>query len=142
MACPYFEPVEPSSDPRRSQDSMLPLGDCWHGVCRAAPGEPFVPAGPALRSLCNLGYARGVCARFPDRPGPDAVRFTIVHHDGDRLRLYHVVECDHLPFAHGAIECFPAAGTLEGLASQPVLARQALAYVHSYLKWKNCAPAG
>jgi hypothetical protein len=118
---------------------MLPLGDCWEGVCRAEAGKATTPAGESLRTLCNLGYARGVCPRFPEAPGPDAVRFTLVAEEGERLRLYHVVECDHHPFAAGALECLPRSGEVAGPAFSPLVERQAMAYARSYLKRKRTA---
>jgi hypothetical protein len=116
---------------------MLPLGDCWQGLCRAIPDDPFAPAGDALRTLCNLGYARGACPRFPPAPGPDAVRFTVMAEEGERLRLFHVVECDHHPFAFGGLECLPQTSKVEGPAFSPLVATQALAYARSYLDRKR-----
>ena len=94
----------------------------------------------ALRPLCNLGYARGVCPRFPtDDGGPDAARFTIRQDDGASLRLYYVLERDHQPFAHGPLE-FPL--DRDGPTTAPagsLTGRQARAYVASYLRRKAAA---
>src|SRR5712691_7429407 len=114
MSCPYFDPVTPRSGGSGPENSMLPLGDAWAGVCRAAPDDPWQPE-DTFQPLCNLGYARDRCARFPRETGagtgPDAVRFAVSADNGATIRLYYVIERDHHPFAHGPLE-FPA-GRLE-----------------------------
>ena len=89
MSCPYFYPTE-----SRGGSALLPLGDSWAGHCHADPAQPATPD-DAL--CCNLGYARGHCARFPDTAGPDAVRFTIAREDAAGVALYYVIERDHIP---------------------------------------------
>ena len=79
---------------------------------------------------CNMGYARGQCACFPNDPGPDVVRFSIAHVDSSGLRLCFVQERDHHPFAHGTLEYSFALGF--AAAPNPLLERQAMAYVESY----------
>jgi hypothetical protein len=136
MACPYFEPLEPNRGVSRAEDSMLPLGGCWTGVCRSDPGAPFRPSAQTLRALCNLGYARQSCTRFPAGAEGDAVRFTVAADYGlGLIRLYHVVERDHLPLCHGALVYSAPAGSIDG-ASSPAVASLALAYVRSYLHRK------
>jgi hypothetical protein len=107
------------------------------GVCRAVPEAPQEASG----DCCNLGYARGICARFPETGGPDAVRFTVSRHEGTVVRIYYVVERDHLPFAHGQMEySTTAAGFVAPFAAPSetqTLARQAAAYVESYLRRKE-----
>ena len=112
---------------------MLPLGGVWEGLCRALPGEAHQPDHAVLQPLCNLGYARGTCARFPAGDGPDAVRFTVSGDDGATVRLYYVIERDHHPFAHGPVEAGQSA---------TLLARQAEAYLRSYRrrKMEACRP--
>jgi hypothetical protein len=136
MACPYFFPVDRRSCASDVRDAMLPLGDSWSGLCRAIPDRLSAPDESALRPLCNLGYARGNCPRFPAADGPDAVRFTISRDSGDSIGIYYVVERDHHPFAHGRLEYTPAAGTLS-TAPGEILARQAVAYVESYRRRKT-----
>jgi hypothetical protein len=89
--------------------------------------------------LCNLGYARGACPRFPNGEGPDAVRFTVQAVEETGLRLYYVVERDHHPFAHGPLEFSLASGALMNPPHGQWLGRQALAYVRSYLRRKAAA---
>ena len=120
---------------------MLPLGEWWKGVCHAVPGAPQAEAGAAGGSCCdttcNLGYPRGECARFPEGEGPDAVRFTISSHGSTAIGIYYVVERDHHPFAQGRLEYSP---TVKAFATPPetaTLARQAEAYVESFLRRKK-----
>jgi hypothetical protein len=134
MACPYFYPVE-----ARAGSATLPLGGWWKGVCQAVPGAPQAEAGAGswCDTNCNLGYARGQCARFPAGEGPDAVRFAISSHDSTAIRIYYIVERDHQPFAHGRLEySLPAAGFVTP-PETATLARQAQAYVESYLRRKE-----
>jgi hypothetical protein len=120
---------------------MLPLGDLWTGQCRAAADRPCLPEDTQLRPLCNLGYARGTCARFPAAPdGPDAIRFIVASDEGSLLHLYYVIERDHHPFAHGPLKYSIAGGDFSNLPGGENLARQARAYVDSYLRRKAEAP--
>jgi hypothetical protein len=124
---------------------MLPLGGAWSGVCRAIPGDAWTPEAADLERRCNLGYARGVCSRFPDDAGPDAIRFTFSSDDGAILRLYYVAERDHHPFAHGPLEYSrAAAGITPPDACRETLDAQAAAYAASYLRRKSEAsgPSG
>jgi hypothetical protein len=141
MPCPYFYPSAPRSSPSDPQAALLPLGDDWAGACRATPELP-APPGAVLRPLCNLGYARGACSRFPDDGGPDAVRFTISGDDGATLRLYYVVERNHHPFAHGPLTWSRAAAAFAEPPQSSILHRQAAAYVESYLRRKSGAFTG
>ena len=90
MSCPYFCPVAPRARGAGPESAMLPLGDEWAGVCRAAPDPPPEPEEAILRSLCNFGYARGSCTRFPGDEGPDAVRFSVSRDDGASNNSGHV----------------------------------------------------
>jgi hypothetical protein len=130
MSCPYFDPVAPLHRDAGPENAMLPLGEVWEGICRAVPGQPHQPDRTMLQPLCNLGYARGTCARFPGGDAPDAVRFTVSGDDGATVRLYYVIERDHHPFAHGPVE--NPSGLLE---------RQADAYLQSYRRRKEEAHA-
>ena len=116
---------------------MLPLGAWWRGICQAVPGETGAPGGDWSGTNCNLGYARGECARFPEGEGPDAVRFTVSSHENATIRIYYVVERNHHPFAHGRLEYSLAAAAFSMVPESATLARQALAYVESYLQRKE-----
>ncbi len=137
MSCPYFCPVAPRARGSGPENAMLPLGDEWAGVCRAAPGPSPEPEEAVLRSLCNLGYARGMCARFPGDDGPDAVRFSVSRDDGASLGIYYVMERDHHPFAHGPLEYSLAGAAFVNPPLREIAIRQATAYVESYLRRKK-----
>ncbi len=108
--------------------AILPLGGAWAGECRAQ-SEPAQPDDAAMLRLCNLGYARDRCPRFPG--GPDAVRFTIRARHEETVTVYCVIEKDYLPFAHGPLEVGPQAFPCFG---GEIVARLARAYVESYLR--------
>ena len=139
MSCPYFFPLEPRGRQGDSQTALLPLGNLWDGLCRA-PGRDCSPDDTALHSLCHLGYARGVCPHVaPDDPGPDAVRFTVRRDDGASVHLYYVLERDHHPFAQGPLEYSRERAEFLDQPAGPIVARQAEAYVASYLRSKERA---
>ncbi|MGA7234397.1 MAG: hypothetical protein WBY44_01875 [Bryobacteraceae bacterium] len=136
VSCPYFHPRAPRFDAGDPQSAMLPLGGAWSGVCRAVPGDAWQPEAADVERRCNLGYARGVCPRFPDHGGPDAIRFTVSSDDGAVLRLYYVAERDHHPYAHGPIEYSRIAAIEPPSANCEPLDAQARAYAASYLRRK------
>ena len=135
MACPYFYPLEPRGR-QTSHDAILPLGGQWTGVCHAQPDAPTQPDDAGLRPLCNLGYARGACPRFPASDGPDAIRFTITRDAGETIGIAYVIERDHHPFAHGSLEYSTATDAIAG-SPEGLLARQAIAYAHSFRRRKD-----
>lgn len=88
--------------------------------------------------MCNLGYARRSCERFPLEPDtPDAVRFTLSRDEGVSLRVYYVIERDHHPFLHGPLEYSTDSGGFTGLPDGATFESQARAYVTSYLRRKR-----
>jgi hypothetical protein len=116
---------------------MLPLGDEWVGLCRAGEGPACEPDAHSLSTVCNLGYARGACERFPvDAAGADAVRFTVARDNEVDVAVYYVMERDHHPFAHGGLEYSRATADFVSLPATANLHRQASAYVSSYLRRK------
>jgi hypothetical protein len=127
MSCPHFYPTE-----SRGGSALLPLLDSWTGLCHADPAHPALPPNTLT---CNLGYARGQCARFPNDTSPDAVRFTISHFDANGLLLYYVIERDHHPFAYGPLEYSFTSGFPH--ITDPLLKQQATAYVKSYQRRKR-----
>ena len=113
----------------------MPLGGVWTGQCLAAGEQSWTPDESRLRPLCNLGYARGACDRFPATNAGDAVRFTISHDDGASVGVYYVVEHDHHPRAHGPLEFVRADNAFAAAASaDATLLCQARAYVASYME--------
>jgi hypothetical protein len=138
MSCPYFEPVQPHPRANTATGGLLPLGGVWTGTCHADPQQLIQPDDSALQRLCNIGYARGACPRFPTGDaGPDAARFTLTRDDGASLRMYYVLERDHRPFAHGPIEFAIAAKAVTAAPSGNFTTRQAAAYAASYLRRKS-----
>jgi hypothetical protein len=134
MACPYFDAVTPRRQTDRSRSAMLPLGDAWDGVCRTVVDSPFQPDETTLLSLCNMGYARGRCSRFPAGDGPDAARFTIAAAEPDTVRLYYVYERDHHPWSHGPLEFSRVSASFADQSAGEATLGLARAYVKSYLR--------
>ena len=135
MACPYFRPTKPL--PWTSWQGKLrpPLGEIYSGECGAG-ADSFHPAEARLE-CCNLGYAAGECARFPERKGPDAVRFAISADSDGLIEITYSLEKAHLPYQHGVIEYFCENERWRGLDAGSLLQFQAEAYVKSYLRWKQ-----
>jgi hypothetical protein len=83
--------------------------------------------------LCNYGYARDRCDRFPGGSAADAVRFSVTDETPSRVLLVYVVEKDHAPVAHGTLEYAISDGLLNGPPISDALAHQARAFLESYL---------
>ncbi len=112
----------------------LPLADSYSGRCLAQPLQPHFPPEEQQRDLCNCGYARGRCDRFPESADADAVRFSVIFHAKQRIRLVYILEKNHAPAAHGMLEFSTAAGRFLTPALSEVLERQARAYVEAYFR--------
>jgi hypothetical protein len=138
MACPLFYPLQAFEERRWSPRPQMPLGDPYEGECRATAGHR--PDERDLRSLCNLGYARGKCARFPESCPADAARFSAIRDDGRTIAITWVQEREHRPAGHGVLEY--SATSQEFLAPHPdaILNQQAAAYVRAFLR-RKAAPA-
>ena len=131
MPCPYFLPARQFVWPSAP---ILPLGDAYQGSCQADPAQVAPPPAESLVDLCNLGYARGRCPRFPQDEGPDAVRFAVVKDADGVISISWVRERDHHPFDHGRLE-YQNDRLLTPAAPLPaVTIGQAQAYVSSYLR--------
>lgn len=109
MVCPFFKPVRRLDPGGWDPAPRLPLVDAWSGVCTAA--YDWTPPEAIQRDVCNCGYARGRCDRFPSGEAPDALRFSLLSE-----RLIYVLEKDHAPVEHGEIN--PVTDPREPLASQ------------------------
>ena len=129
MACPHFEPTKHRAD----AGTLLPLRDFWFGVCHADEAG-FEPDERLLSDCCNMGYARGKCARFPQAAGPDAVRFVIARDSDQRILVGFAAERDHRPHSQGSLEFSRTDGKFVAADSGPLLEKQAGAYVASYLR--------
>jgi hypothetical protein len=105
----------------------LPLGDPYLGTCHARPGEASQPSETEQRELCNYGYARGRCDRFPEECA-DAVRFSVSGETEGRVQLVWILEKSHAPAEFGTLEY--AAGRISDAG--PLLSAQATAFLRSY----------
>ena len=137
MPCPYFFPVEHFA--RWPRPPKLPLGDPHTGFCHADPAGPAEPGEAALKELCNLGYARNGCQRFPRDSPADAVRFMISHDDGARIRVLWARERDHHPYDQGWLDYSLADEAFHAAHADAILQQQAQAYVASYLRRRERA---
>jgi hypothetical protein len=111
------------------------LGDTFIGACHARPSEIFKPPeAQHQRDLCNCGYARGRCDRFPGGDAPDAVRFSVTGDTPTRLSVVYVVEKDHAPVEFGTLEYTIDESSFEGSRVSDILTQQARAFLESYLR--------
>ncbi|HMD70574.1 MAG TPA: hypothetical protein VKF41_04485 [Bryobacteraceae bacterium] len=136
MSCPCFCPRQPRTPASGPPSALLPLGGAWTGVCLAQPGDPVEP-GDACLPLCNLGYARQSCARFPADTVADAVRFAIARDDGHSLEIHFVLERGHHPLDHGQIGYHFETDAFQPPLPATAFAGQARAYAASYLRRKR-----
>lgn len=98
MACPFFMPVEQVQETGWIHAPRMPLGGRYRGWCKARPEETFEAEG----DLCNCGYARGLCDRFPRSAEADAVRFSVAA-EGP-LKLVYIFERSHTPSSFGVLD--------------------------------------
>ena len=131
VACPFFMPVDRLGDELWILPPRLPLNDAHRGVCRAA-SEPFEPPERSQRELCNCGYARGLCERFPES-AVDAVRFSIASENEGIVQVVYVMEREHSPEAHGVLEYSVVESNWRGEVGE-ILAAQARAFLARYLE--------
>jgi len=114
----------------------MPLGDAWTGVCRGTTSGDWMPDSETVRQSCNFGYAREKCGHVP--PGAaDAVRFGISHDRDGLVRIYWVMEKDHLPVAHGPMDYSRGEAAFTSAHADACIAQQAQAYVAAYLRRKG-----
>ena len=111
----------------------FPLGDPFGGACHAQPAEIVEPSEARQHEVCNYGYARDRCERFPGGSAADAVRFSVTEETPSRVLLVYVVEKDHAPVEHGTLEYLLEDARLDGSPISDVLAQQARAFLESYL---------
>ena len=140
MACPYFYPTEKLGQGRVVPMLPLPLGDAYEGLCLADRGVEFPPGETTLLECCNLGYARRRCDRFPQPPGPDAVRFSVSSDQDGIIGIYYVVEEGHRPREHGPLDYEVKRRAFLAPHPNRIVNHQAEAYVESYLRRKPRRP--
>src|SRR5215471_7433018 len=109
MCCPYFEPAIRLGEGPWDPAPRLPLIDAWQGLCTLGGS---VPEETEQREVCNTGYARGRCSRFPENAEADAVRFSA----GSDNRIIWVLEKDHAPLRFGNYPQEDLASTLQAQA--------------------------
>ena len=129
-------PARPDWDAEPAEAAWLPLGGRWLGQCLAEAETAWNPD-ERLLGICNLGYARGRCLRFPQSKRPDAVRFAVRGDDGGALRISYVVESGHLPFDLGDLRIERAGEPGNPTNTSPLLGRQAACYADSYRRRKG-----
>ena len=130
MACPFFAPSRRLENTVWVRPPRYPLGDLFSGTCHASASNLTERH---QNELCNNGYARGRCDRFPGGSVPDAVRFSVTEDSPARLLVVYVVEKDHAPVEFGTFEYLISDARLDGPPISDVLAQQARAFLESYL---------
>lgn len=133
MACPFFAPSRRLEIAGWVRPPRFPLGDPFGGACHAQPADVIEPTEARQRELCNCGYARGRCDRFPGGSAADAVRFSVTDETPAKLLVVYVVEKDHAPAEFGTLEYAIDDASLGGPAISDVLVQQARAFLESYL---------
>jgi hypothetical protein len=133
VACPFFVPSRRLEITGWVRPPRFPLGDPFGGACHARPAEVVEPPEARQRELCNCGYARGRCDRFPGNGAADAVRFSVTEDSPARLLVVYVVEKNHAPAEHGTLEYAIADSRLEATHVSDILGQQARAFLESYL---------
>jgi len=133
VACPFFVPSRRLEIAGWVRPPRFPLGDPFGGACHARPADVVEPPEARQRELCNCGYARGRCDRFPGDSAADAVRFSVTDETPTKVLLVYVIEKDHAPAGHGALEYLIEDARLDGPPISDILQQQARAFLESYL---------
>lgn len=133
MACPFFKPSRRLETSGWLRPPRFPLGGLFSGACHAHPDEVVEPPETQQREVCNCGYARGRCDRFPGDGSADAVRFSVTDETAERVSLVYVLEKDHAPVEHGTLEYSIGDARLMTPRLSDILAQQGRAFLESYL---------
>ncbi len=131
MACPLFDPTRPCAVQHADERPRPPLGCYWNGVCHGCEPADKAPA-ELLLTACNIGYGRTECERARGAAA-DAVRFSVLSADGGSVEVRWLIERDCLPLKTGTALYDVEAGCWRGFEAEPLLSRQATAYVSVYL---------
>jgi len=110
----------------------VPLGDVYRGECRAQ-ADPYAPDDELL-FLCNLGYARKECPRFPVTSKADQTRFAISDDATPRLRIHVVQESACRPLGSIMLEFDLTEHVWTLVHDDPIIQQQAQAYLNAYLR--------
>ncbi|MCU1339422.1 MAG: hypothetical protein JWO19_5003 [Bryobacterales bacterium] len=133
MACPFFVPSHRLEIAGWIRAPRLPLGDPFGGACHARPADVIEPPESRQRELCNCGYARDRCDRFPRDGAADAVRFSVTDETLTMLSFVYVVEKDHAPVEYGTLKYAIEDARLDSPNISDILVQQARAFLESYL---------
>jgi hypothetical protein len=110
----------------------VPLGDVYRGECRSQ-SEPYVPDDDRL-FLCNMGYARDECPRFPAESRADQTRFAIASDVPPLLMIRVVQESAWRPLVSVTVEFDLERQVWISALADPIIQRQAEAYLEAYLR--------
>ncbi|HMK31509.1 MAG TPA: hypothetical protein VK473_17635 [Terriglobales bacterium] len=133
MACPYFVPLERFDNAGWTHPRRLPLGAGFRGQCCAQSHAGVVPSDEALRTQCNLGYARG-CAWLPADRTADAVRFSTAQDREQQIVICYVCERSYLPAECGSLRYDAGTGSWAVRHPNPQIQRLAECFLKTYLE--------
>ena len=132
MACPFFEPRTIARFPQKV-GARLPLLDEYEGLCLAM-AEAFQPPDELRFRVCNHGYGRGSCPRFPTTESRSCARFDVRGASAEALELLLVEEQDHAPVRWQAHRYYFETERLEPDLGDRCIRAQALAFCRSYTR--------
>ena len=133
MACPFFVPSRRLEISGWVRPPRFPLGDPFGGSCHAVPADIIEPPEARQRELCNCGYPRGRCDRFPGDSLADAVRFSVTDDTPGTVSMVYVIETNHAPIEYGTLLYEIDGARLDGTGLSDTLMQQARAFLESYL---------
>ena len=121
VACPFFRPLKKA----QWSEGRAPLRGIFEGQCeRGGTGDA---------TLCNFGYARGLCHAFPSDAPVDAVRFSVASIAEGVVRLVWILEKDHEPMDHGVLQYQESTGEFLPLVTG-VFGQQARIFIADYVR--------
>ncbi len=130
MPCPFFEPIEPLSNPCHP-GARLALIREYDGLCHASGAPAQAPADMRF-PYCNHGYSRSHCPSFPDAEHISCMRYAIRAEHATGFRILCIEECDHTPLRWVEVQFETASGAASGDVP-PLVRAQAEAFGRSYV---------
>ena len=131
MACPYFEPRSVAASPLHA-NARLPLVEEYEGLCLAA-AEPFTAPADTQFRLCNQGYPRGGCERFPSDETRSCLRYELLSRNENTLEVMIIAERDYAPVDWRVVRYSTATGAEEPEISDACMRAQLAAFCRAYL---------
>lgn len=130
MPCPLFEPQK-KTELAQSPLGRFPLLFEFEGACGST-----TPKGGDQQHLqiCNLGYAKGRCSRFPDDFPVSAVRFHVTAKTAQVLSVLVLEEADHWPYFSYPIKFLIAEGRLDPEIEDRCRRAQIFQFCRSFLE--------